>query len=266
MISKKGSFRWKSVNVFNRVAEKTGIALKVFLIGGVLKKYQVFADQAFSHDDSHDGPQKGLNILIGYKFLASFIAAFFTVFFMQNILMTAVVSAVSAALGFFVPDIVLNYSRKRRIREFNKDLPYIIDLLHIATLSGQNIYNAIKIVSEKYNGSNCAALKKFLKEIDFGVSRMDAFKNAVNLTEPGDFRNFLFLLIQAERFGSSISDLLSLQSRYIRYEVTQKYETSSRRSSIILLFPLVFLILPAFILLVGGPIIYSIAGSFLNFG
>jgi Flp pilus assembly protein TadC len=178
----------------------------------------------------------------------------------------ALIGLISAAAGFFIPDLILNYIGKRRIKEFNKDLPYIIDLLHIATLSGQNIYNSIKIVAEKYNGSICLALKKFLKEIDFGVSRIDAFKNTVNLTNPGNFRNFLFLLIQAERFGSSISDLLSLQSRYIRFEVTQRYETASRRSSIILLFPLVFLILPAFILLVGGPLIFSIAGSFLNYG
>jgi tight adherence protein C len=177
----------------------------------------------------------------------------------------ALIGAVSAVIGFFMPDLILNYVSRLRIKEFNKDLPYIIDLLHIATLSGQNIYNSIKIVSEKYNGSICTALKNFLKEIDFGVSKIDAFKNTVNLTDPGNFRNFLFLLIQAEKYGSSISDLLSQQSGYIRFEVTQRHETASRRSSIILLFPLVFLILPAFILLVGGPLIYSIAGSFLNF-
>jgi tight adherence protein C len=266
MIDKNGPLPGKKVNILNRAAERTGAALKVFLNGRALKKYQVLADYSFSPDSPQDGSQKCLNTLIGYKFLAAFLSALFPVFFMRNILFIALAGAVSAVAGFFIPDFILNYLSKRRTKEFNKDLPYIIDLLHIAALSGQNIYNSIKIVSEKYNGSICTALKKFLKEIDFGVSRMDAFKNTVNLTDPGNFRNFLFLLIQAEKYGSSISDLLSLQSRYIRFEVTQKHETASRRSSIILLFPLVFLILPAFILLVGGPLIYSIAGSFLNFG
>jgi pilus assembly protein TadC len=295
MIDKKGPAREKNKNILNKAAERTGAALKVFLNGRALKKYQVLVNRAFLHDssidssqggssmdcshdfslssaiygsqdDSRDGMARGLNTLIGYKFLAAFLAAFFPVFFLRNILFMALFGAVSATAGFFVPDLILNYIIRRRIKEFNRDLPYIIDLLHIATLSGQNIYNSIKIVSEKYSGSICMVLKKFLKEIDFGVSRMDAFKNTVNLTDPGNFRSFLFLLIQAERFGSSISDLLSLQSRYIRFEVTQKHETASRRSSIILLFPLVFLILPAFILLVGGPLIYSIAGSYLNFG
>jgi pilus assembly protein TadC len=294
MIDKKGPIRGKNKNILNKVAERTGAALKVFLNGRALKKYQVLTDITFlqdgsmdssrddssidyshgffvnsstysSRDDSRDGLAKGLNTLIGYKFLAAFLAAFIPVFFMQNILFIALIGAVSAVVGFFVPDLILNYINKRRIKEFNRDLPYIIDLLHIATLSGQNIYNSIKIVSEKYNGSICMALKKFLKEIDFGVSRIDAFKNTVNLTDPVNFRNFLFLLIQAEKYGSSISDLLSLQSKYIRFEVTQRHETVSRRSSIVLLFPLVFLILPAFILLVGGPLIYSIAGSFINF-
>ena len=231
-----------------------------FRAGTVSSSHQGLAD------NSRDGLTRGLNTLIGYKFLSAFLAAFIPVFFMQNILFMVSIGAVSGAAGFFAPDLILNYISKRRIKEFNKDLPYIIDLLHIATLSGQNIYNSIKIVSEKYNGSICNALKKFLKEIDFGVSRIDAFNNAVNLTDPGNFRNFLFLLIQAEKYGSSISDLLSLQSKYIRFEVTQKHEAATRRSSIILLFPLVFLILPAFILLVGGPLIFSIAGSYLNFG
>ncbi len=269
MIDKKGPIRGKNINILSRAAERTGAVLKIFLNGRTLKKYQVLADSAFYsdgfQDDSQAGSQKGLNTLIGYKFLAAFLAAFFPVFFMRNIIFMVLVGAVSAAAGFFMPDLILKYISKRRIKEFNKDLPHIIDLLHIATLSGQNIYNSIKIVSEKYNGSICMALKKFLKEIDFGVSRIDSFKNTVNVTDPGNFRNFLFLLIQAEKYGSSISDLLSLQSRYIRFEVTQKHEAASRRSSIILLFPLVFLILPAFILLVGGPLIYSIAGSFLNF-
>ena len=270
MIDKKGPIRGKNINILSRAAERTGAALKVFLNGRALKKYQVLADSAFYSDGFRDdfqaGSQKGLNTLIGYKFLAAFLAAFPPVFFMRNILFMVLIGAVSAAAGFFVPDLILNYISKRKIKEFNKDLPHIIDLLHIATISGQNIYNSIKIVSEKYNGSICMALKKFLKEIDFGVSRIDSFNNMVNVTDPGNFRNFLFLLIQAEKYGSSISDLLSLQSRYIRFEVTQKHEAASRRSSIILLFPLIFLILPAFILLVGGPLIYSIAGSFLSFG
>jgi pilus assembly protein TadC len=292
MVDKKGPGRKKNINIFNKAAEKTGAALKVFFNARALKKYQVLADRAFlfdgsrenfqggsftdsgsrgvnvwshiyeSQDDSRDGPARSLNILIGYKSLASILAAFIPVFFVRNILYMVLIGAVSAAVGFFMPDLILNYIYKRRIKEFNMDLPYIIDLLYIATLSGQNIYNSIKIVSDKYNGGICTALKKFLKEIDFGISRIDAFKNTVNLNDPGNFRNFLFLLIQAEKYGSSISDLLNLQSRHIRFEVTQKHEAASRRSSIILLFPLVFLILPAFILLVGGPLIYSVAGSF----
>ncbi len=274
MIDKKRTYSKKNVNIFNRFAEKTGAALKIFLNGRILKKYQSIADRAFLTDSSRewigdncsDGLARSLNILIGYKFLAAFLAAFFSLFFLQNIMFMVLVGAVSAAAGFFVPDFILNYISRRRIKEFNKDLPYIIDLLQIATLAGQNIYNSIKIVSEKYDGNICAALKKFLKEIDFGIGRTDAFNNTVNLTDPGNFRNFLFLLIQAEKYGSSISDLLSLQSKYIRFEATQKHEAASRRSSVILLFPLVFLILPAFILLVGGPLIFSIAGSYLNFG
>ena len=81
MIDKKGPFPGKSANILSRVVEKTGAALKVFLNGRALKKYQVLAGHAFSND----GSGKDLNTLIGYKFLAAFLAAFFPVFFMRNI-------------------------------------------------------------------------------------------------------------------------------------------------------------------------------------
>jgi tight adherence protein B len=160
----------KVLGLSDRFAEKTGAALKIFLNGRILKKYQSIADRAFLTDSSRewigdncsDGLARSLNILIGYKFLAAFLAAFFSLFFLQNIMFMVLVGAVSAAAGFFVPDFILNYISRRRIKEFNKDLPYIIDLLQIATLAGQNIYNSIKIVSEKYDGNICAALKKFL--------------------------------------------------------------------------------------------------------
>lgn len=167
--------------------------------------------------------------------------------------------------GYFIPVILLkNYSRRRQ-NEINRELPDVIDLLVVATLSGQNIYNAIKIVITGYRGSICSELSGFIEDVDIGTGKLQAYKNLINRSSTDEFKNFIFTLIQAEKYGSSINDILKRKSDYIKFEAYQNLERKIRKTAVVILFPLVFLILPSFILLVGGPLIYSIGGSFLNF-
>ena len=167
--------------------------------------------------------------------------------------------------GYFIPALLLrNFSRKRQ-NEINMDLPDIIDLLVAATLSGQNIYNAIKIVIEKYEGSICSELSNFIKDIDMGLGKMKAYKNMMDRSDSDEFKNFVFTLIQAEKYGASIIDILKRKSDYIKFEAYQGLEGKIRKKTVVIIFPLVFLILPAFIILAGGPLIYSMGGSFPGF-
>ena len=80
-----------------------------------------------------------------------------------------------------------------------------------------------------------------------------------------DFKNFVFLLVQAEKYGSSINEILNQKSRHMKFKTYQDLERKARRITILILFPLVFLILPSFIILVGGPLIFSMGGNFLQF-
>ncbi len=172
---------------------------------------------------------------------------------------------ISGAVGYFIPDIILlRFSSKRR-KEIERDLPDIIDLLAVATLSGQNIYNAIKIVVSKYRGSISSELSNFIKDIDTGTGKFQAYKNLIYRSNSYEFRNFIFLLMQAERYGSSINDILKRKSDYMKFESYQNLEKEIRKKAVLILFPLVFLIMPSFIILVGGPLVYSIGGNLLNF-
>lgn len=167
--------------------------------------------------------------------------------------------------GYFIPVILLkNYSRRRQ-SEINRELPDVIDLLVVATISGQNIYNAIKIVIARYQGRICSELSGFIEDVDIGTGKLQAYKNLINRSSTDEFNDFIFTLIQAEKYGSSINDILKRKSDYIKFEAYQNLERRIRKAAVVLLFPLVFLILPSFILLVGGPLMYSIGGNFLNF-
>jgi tight adherence protein C len=192
-----------------------------------------------------------------------FLFAIAGVFISENIIISILLIISGAISGFLIPDLLLKRFNIRRLEELNSDLPYVIDLLYISTLSGQNIYNSIKIIIEKYKGNIGIELKKFLKDIDFGIGKFEAFRNFISRNNTEDFKNLLFLLLQAEKYGSSISEVLKQKSKQVKFEVNQNFDRKSRRVSVFMIFPLVFLILPAFILLVGGPLIFSIGGNII---
>lgn len=206
-----------------------------------------------------------LESLIGYK------AILFVLFMIagglvgNNLINSVVLSITGGAAGYFIPNLLLRSFRYRRQKEIDKDLPYVIDLLSVATLSGQNIYNAIKIVIEKYRGSICAEFLNFIKDVDIGIGKFEAYRNLIDKSSSEDFKNFIFLLIQAEKYGSSINEILKQKSKHMKFEAYQDIERKTRRITILTLFPLVFLILPSFIILVGGPLIFSIGGNILQF-
>jgi len=196
----------------------------------------------------------------GYKLLSALSLVVASSLFGKGLIFSILLAVALGFTGFFVPDILLKRLNIKRTEDFNKELPYVIDLLFIATLSGQNIYNAIKILVEKHKGNVSSELKKFLKDVDLGIGKAEAYKNVISRNSTEDFKKLLFLLLQAEKYGSAISDVLKQKSKFIKFEINQNYDRKSRKLAISMLFPLVFLILPSFVLLVGGPLLFAVGG------
>jgi tight adherence protein C len=248
-----------SAGFFNNAANKIGTIFRRFAGITFKEKYRDMVNSL----NVISRTSLSFNTILGYKIISGFVSGMLAVVLLKTVFTALPGFFCFFAAGFFIPDFFLKRAVKNRLEEFESELPYTIDLLYIATLSGQNIFNSIRILTEKYRGSVSVELGRFLKEINFGIGRSEAYKNALNRNKAESFKNLLFLLIQAEKFGSSISEVLRQKSKFLRFEIAQKYEIRSRRISILLLFPLVFLILPAFVLLVGGPLVFSIAGSFV---
>ena len=202
---------------------------------------------------------------MGYKVILFVLFLTAGSLFGSSLLNSGILGIIAGVTGYFIPNMLLGKFRSIRKNEIEKDLPYVVDLLAVATLSGQNIYNAMKIVVEKYRGKICIELSNFIKDIDIGVGKIQAYKNMMDRSISEDFKSFIFLLIQAEKYGSSINEILKQKSSHIKFEAYQNLERKIRRITVLALFPLVFLILPSFIILVGGPLIFSLGGNFLMF-
>ena len=198
-------------------------------------------------------------VLIGLKFILSFTFIFASAVIMPNFYTALIGAAAAGITGFFIPDILIKRMAVLKSSEFTKDLPYIIDLLYISAMSGQNIYNCLKILVENHRSSAASEIAVFLKEIKSGIGRFEAFNNFITRNNVENFKNLIFLILQAEKYGSSINEILQQKSKFVRFEISQKSEIKSRRASVLLLFPLAFLILPAFVMLVGGPLIFTVS-------
>jgi tight adherence protein C len=211
--------------------------------------------------------EKEINItpsaFLGYKVLIAVLLAVAGVFLGSSILYMILCGVLGLSLGYFIPDIVMFKYSARITREIEKELSYTIDLLRILVLSGQNIYNSFKILSQKYNGKISMGLKDFIRYIDMGTGRQYAYRNLMLTSRSKQFRDFISILYEADIYGSPIDDILSRRSIQINQDNWNNAEREAKKKGLLTLLPLTCLILPAFIMLVGGPLIYSMAAGLL---
>ncbi len=247
-------------NLLVRSAGRAGIFFERFISRSKIDSYK----ENFCIISEKMPPSADYRVLIGLKFMLSFIFIIISAALMKNIYSSIIAAAAAGIAGFFIVDILIKRVSVLKSEEFTRDLPYIIDLLYISAMTGQNMYNCLKILVENHRSSATAEIGFFLKEINSGLSRIEAYNNFISRNNVENFKNLIFLMLQAEKYGSSINEILRQKSRFVRFEISQKSEIKSRRASVLLLFPLTFLILPAFVMLVGGPLIFTVgAGLFV---
>lgn len=242
---------------FNMFFAKIGNSGKKILF----KTYILKLENLISGNNEFKTSYLTIESFIGFKFLLSLLLFVFCLILINNSFLMIIFGSAGLIIGFFIPDYLIRYLNLKRLQKMDRDLPYIIDLLYIAALSGQNIYNSIKIVTGKYDSQISGEFKIFLQQIDFGIGKKEAYVNILQKNNSDSFKSFIFTLQQAESYGSPISELLKQKAEFLRFEIAQEIEKKTRLISTKMLFPLIFLILPSFLLLVCGPLVYLVSGN-----
>ena len=170
-------------------------------------------------------------------------------------------------MGFIFPDLWLNNKVKKRHAAVLRDLPHIIDLLNICVGAGLDFMVAVGRVIEEFR--SCVLideLKVLMQEIQMGSARRDALKNLASRINSPEVISFSRTLIQADRMGTPIGDVLKMQVEEIRLRRFQKGEEMALKAPIKLLFPLLFFIMPVVLIIVAGPILIQFTrGGFMKF-
>lgn len=197
----------------------------------------------------------------GYKLISAFLLIIGVGCIGSSPLYTMFFGTAGGIIGYFIPNMIVNRAAVKTSEDIDRELSYIIDLLRISTLSGQNIYNSFSTFIEKYNGRICYDLRNFIRDIDMGAGKDYAYSSLIERNKSKQFRELMSVLMEADKYGSPIDGILVQRSRQINFENWDNAERKAKKISLVSLLPLIFLILPAFILLVGGPLIYSLAST-----
>lgn len=207
---------------------------------------------------------KAPHVFFGLKTLLPVVAALPTFLVMRAThtgmnLTFWVVSA--AALGCYLPNIVLHYAAKGRKREIFENFPDAADLLLVCVEAGLGMDAALTRVAEEML-SKSPALAEELQltnlEMRAGGTRENALRNLALRTGIEELASFSTMLTQADRFGASIGDSLRIFSDDLRHKRQTRAEEKAAKVPTKLLFPLVLFIFPSIIMVILGPAIINI--------
>ena len=162
----------------------------------------------------------------------------------------------TATVGYYLPNMILNRIAGRRKREIFETLPDALDLLTVCVEAGLSLERAfVKVAGEIHIKSVILAqeLQIVLMEMRAGFSKEKALRNFALRSGVDDVDSLVAMLIQSERFGTSVGDSLRVYSENLRNKRRVMAEECAAKIGLKLLFPLIFCIFPTLLMVLLGP-------------
>jgi tight adherence protein C len=168
----------------------------------------------------------------------------------------ALSGSLAAATGFYLPTLWLYFRAERRRSRIQTALPDSLDLLVVCVEAGLGLNAAVERVGREIGLASPDLSDELLlvgQEIRTGLTRADALRRLARRTGVEDLYSLTAILIQADKLGTSIAQSLRAHAESMRIKRRQRAEQAARKAGIKLAFPLVFLILPALLIVILGP-------------
>lgn len=178
------------------------------------------------------------------------------------------VMAIVAALvvGFFGPNEYVRMAAKRRQKQIHRGLANALDLMVVCVESGLGLDQAILQVAKELEQAHPEISQEFSivnLELKAGKRRAESLRNLADRTGVEDLKKLVAVLIQADRFGTGISQSLRAHSDYMRVQARQIAEEKAAKLGVKLVFPIFFCILPSLFVVTVGPVAMKIVRELL---
>ncbi len=175
------------------------------------------------------------------------------------------VYASALGLGFLGPDFWLGKKISGRQKKMQRGLPDVLDLLVICIEAGLSLDQATARTAEELKKAQpelCDEFGVLVLEQRAGRARSDAWKHLAERTGVDSLRNLVSVLVQSEQFGTSVAKTLRQHADTLRSQRIQAVEEMAAKTSVKLVFPLVFFIFPALFLVTLGPAVIMMMEQF----
>ena len=177
-------------------------------------------------------------------------------FFMLEGTTRFLVGVPATIAGWMLPEILLQRRLKKRKKEIQQGLADCLDLLVLCLEAGSSLDQAIVKAGDELEVAYPALadqLRIITTETRAGMTRLDAFRAFATRTKVDDVRALVAMLVQTDRFGTSIANALRTQANVCRTKRRQAAEERAEKVGVKLVFPLVFFLFPAFYVVMLGP-------------
>jgi tight adherence protein C len=193
--------------------------------------------------------------LVGYQVIATGIGAAYGIAFdfIPKVGGPIFDSLFLAAVGWLIPITLVRRKGRLRLDRIERALPNVIDLIVVSVEAGQGFAQAMNTAAERTQGALGEELRLTLQEQRFGLPMDRALENLNSRADTPNMRTFVRGIVQGERLGVSIGTIMRNISHEMRARRRASAEERAQKTTVKILFPLVFLILPSLFIVLLAP-------------
>ncbi|HTW77991.1 MAG TPA: type II secretion system F family protein [Terracidiphilus sp.] len=209
--------------------------------------------------------EQATKVLYGAKFLLP--VALLAVAFLTGLVAKSPIIAIAIALGlgYLIPDFYLGHKITKRQRAIHKGLADVLDMLVICIEAGLSLDQATTRTAEELKKAQpelSDELGVVVLEQRAGRPRAEAWKRMADRTGVDSVRNLVSMLVQSEQLGTSVAKTMRVHGDTLRTQRVQQVEEEAAKTSVKLVFPLVFFIFPSLFVVLLGPAVLIMIDSY----
>lgn len=208
---------------------------------------------------------KGFMLLLGGSFAAFMLLGIAYVMTHQMLIgrkILILLLAFAGGVGF--PFFVVRRIIDQRQEDIRSAMPDVLDLLCVSVQAGLGFDGALGRVTAKMKGPLIDEFERLLQELRMGVTRRNALQRLAKRCGVQEMKLFTAALIQAEKLGVGMAQVLEIQSENMREMRRQRAKETAAKLPVKILIPTVLFIFPVMFLVVLGPSLVSLMGSFMR--
>jgi tight adherence protein C len=223
--------------------------------GGPTPRTEILLIRAGYRSSQALSAMRGFKVLTPVAFLAF---VFLTGVYKWN---PFVIPVVALGFGYLFPDMFLSWRMNARQHKLRRGLPDGLDLLVICVESGLGLDQALMKVAQELRITHpelSEELQLVNLEMRIGKTRLDALRELARRTGLEDIKSLVAMLVQTDRFGTSVAQSLRVFSDDLRVKRRQRAEEMSAKTTVKMVPPLIFFIFPALMVVILGPAVLTL--------